>query len=295
MAGRSATQRVFCNVVGFRPTPGRVPSWPDGNPGDDLVVEGPIARTVEDAALLLAVMSGPDPRVPGSLTEPGSLFAPPLGGDLGAPLVAWAPTCGGTMPVDARVSAVVDAARSSLERIGCRTEDDFPDLSGARESFLTLRARMYALRFGELLDSYPDLLKGTVVWNIEEGRRLTEETVARARRLRDDVRKRVADFFGKFDLLVLPTVQVPPFDVDEEYPSVVAGVSMRTYIDWMESCWYISLSGSPAISVPCGFTVEGSPVGVQIVGRWGDDLGVLRAAHAFEQATSVGLSRRPTL
>jgi amidase len=284
----------FCNVVGFRPTPGRVPSWPDGNPGDDLVVEGPIARTVEDAALLLAAMSGPDPRVPGSLTEPGSTFAPPLEWDLDAPSVAWAPTCGGTMPVDARVSAVVDGARSSFERIGCQTEEAFPDLSGARESFLTLRARMYATRFGELLDSYPDQLKETVVWNIEEGRRVTGEAVTRARRLRDDVRKRVADFFGRFDLLVLPTVQVPPFDVEEEYPATVAGVPMRTYIDWMESCWYISLTGSPAISVPCGFTAEGLPVGAQIVGRWGEDLAVLRAANAFEQATGVG-SRRPNL
>ena len=141
----------FCNVVGFRPTLGRVPSWPD--PGDDVVVDGPIARTVEDAALLLAAMAGPDPRVPGSLAEPGSAFAPPLEGDLGAPAVAWAPECGGTMPVDARVSAVVDAARSSFEGIGCRTEDAFPDLSGARESFLTLRARLYAERFGELLES----------------------------------------------------------------------------------------------------------------------------------------------
>jgi amidase len=282
----------FCNVVGFRPTLGRVPSWPD--PGDDVVVDGPIARTVEDAALLLAAMAGPDPRVPGSLAEPGSAFAPPLEGDLGAPSVAWAPECGGTMPVDARVSAVVDAARSSFEGIGCRTEDAFPDLSGARESFLTLRARLYAERFGELLESSPDLLKATVVWNIEEGLRLTEEDIARAERLRDDVRKRVAGFFGRFDLLVLPTVQVPPFDVEEEYPTSIAGVPMHTYIDWMESCWHISLTGSPAVSVPCGFTDEGLPIGIQIVGRWGDDLGVLRAAHAFEQATGYG-SRRPTL
>jgi amidase len=239
-------------------------------------------------------MAGPDPRVPGSLPEPGSAFAPPLDGDLGAPVMAWAPECGGTMPVDARVSAVVDAARSSFEGIGCRTEDAFPDLSGARESFLTLRARLYAERFGELLESSPDLLKATVVWNIEEGLRLTEEDIARAERLRDDVRKRVAGFFGRFDLLVLPTVQVPPFDVEEEYPTSIAGVPMHTYIDWMESCWHISLTGSPAVSVPCGFTDEGLPIGIQIVGRWGDDLGVLRAAHAFEQATGYG-SRRPTL
>ncbi len=284
----------FCNVVGFRPTPGRVPSWPDGDPGDDLVVEGPIARTVEDVALLLGAMSGPDPRVPGSLADPGAVFAPPLDGDLGAPRVAWAPTCGGTMPVDVRVSAAVDAARSSFEGVGCRTEDSFPDLSGARYSFFILRARIYAMQLGDLLDAHPDQIKETVVWNIEEGRRLTPEDLSRARQLRDDIRKRVADFNQRFDLLVLPTVQVPPFEVEEEYPTEVAGVPMLTYIDWMESCWSISLTGSPAISVPCGFTDDGLPVGLQIVGRWGDDLGVLRAAHAFEQATGVG-ARRPNV
>ena len=282
----------FCNVVGFRPTPGRVPSWPVVDPSDDLMVEGPIGRTVEDVALLLAAMAGPDPRVPGSLGDPGSTFAPPLGAELGEPLVAWAPTCGGAMPVDARVSAVVDAARSSFEGIGCRTEDSYPDLSDAREAFFTLRARFYAVRFGELLDAHPGRIKATVVWNIEEGRRLTAEDVARARRLRDDIRARVAGFFSRFEFLVLPTVQVPPFDLEQEYPTEVAGVPMATYIDWMESCWSITVTGSPAISVPCGFTEDGLPVGLQIVGRWGDDLGVLRLAHAFERATGVG-SRRP--
>ena len=282
----------FCNVVGFRPTPGRVPSWPVTDPSDDLVVEGPIARTVEDAALLLAALAGPDPRVPRSLSDPGSTFAPPLSVDLGAPVVAWAPAAGGTMPVDTRVSAVVDAARPSFERIGCRTKAAFPDLTDVREVFLILRAHMYAMRFGGLLDAHPDQVKETVVWNIEEGRRLTAEDVSRARRLRDVIRKRVADFFRRFDFLVLPTVQVPPFVVEEEYPTEVAGVPMPTYIDWMESCWCITVTGSPAISVPCGFTDDGLPIGLQIVGRWGDDQGVLRIAHAFDRATRVG-SRRP--
>ena len=249
----------FCNVVGFRPTAGRVPAWPES--GDEIGVEGPIARTVEDAALLLAAMAGPDPRVPGSLPEAGSTFAPPLDGNPGVLSVAWAPTCGDTLPVDDRVSVVVDASRSAFEQIGWQTEDAFPDLSGARESFLTLRARTYATELGELLDLHPDQLKATVVWNIEEGRRLTAELIARAEGLRDDVRRRVAGFFERFDLLVLPTVQVPPFDVEQEYPTEVAGVPMHTYIDWMASCWHISLTGCPAISVPCGFTDDGLPVG----------------------------------
>jgi amidase len=150
---------------------------------------------------------------------------------------------------------------------------------------------LYAERFGELL--IVPICSGDRRVEHRGGLRRPRRDIARAERLRDDARKG-RRFFGRFDLLVLPTVQVPPFDVEEEYPTSIAGVPMHTYIDWMESCWHISLTGSPAVSVPCGFTDEGLPIGIQIVGRWGDDLGVLRAAHAFEQATGYG-SRRPTL
>jgi len=284
----------FCNVVGFRPSTGRVPSWPDDDPGDDLTVDGPMGRTAEDAALLLAAMAGPDPRVPAVRSEPGRTFAPPLVGDVGGTLIAWAPDCGGTMPVDPRVTAVLESARSAFEAIGCRTEPAFPDLSGAREAFFTLRARSYALRLGPVLDTDRDRIKATVVWNIEEGRRLTDEDVGRARASRDAIRARTGAFFDRVDYLAMPAVQVPPFDLDVEYPTEVAGVPMPTYIDWMASCWAVTVTGCPAISVPCGFTEDGLPVGLQIVGRSGDDLGVLRLAHAFERATRVG-TRRPNL
>lgn len=284
----------FCNVVGFRPSPGRVPSWPSSNAWQDLSVEGPMGRTVEDAALLLTALAGPDPRVPISLPEPPAVFAPPLDADLGEPRVAWAPTAGGSMPFDPRVPVVVDAARTTFEALGCRTEETFPDLAGAREVFLTMRAHMYAADLGDLLETHRDEMKATVVWNVEEGLRLTQADIARAERLRTDLVGRVARFFERFDLLVMPVSQVPPFDVEVEYPAEIDGVAMPTYVDWMESCWCITVTGSPAISVPCGFTDDGLPVGLQIVGRRGDDLGVLRLAHVFERATRVG-ERRPTV
>ena len=294
LGGSLRNPASFCNVVGFRPSPGRVPSWPTGNAWQDLSVDGPLGRTVEDAALLLGALAGPDPRVPISLPEPGVVFEPPLEADLGEPAIAWAPEAAGSMPVDPRVSAIVDGARTAFEAVGCRTHDAFPDLAGARDVFLTMRAHMFAADLGELLAEHRDRIKETVVWNIEEGLGLTSGDLARAERLRTELHERVAAFFERFAFLVTLVSQVPPFDAHIEYPTEVAGHAMTTYLDWMESCWCITVTGGPAISVPCGFTDDGLPVGLQIVGRRGDDLGVLRLAHAFERATRVG-ERRPSL
>jgi amidase len=254
----------FCNVVGFRPTLG-----PDADPLD-LSVDGPMARTVADVALLFGVMTGRDPHAAAST---------PI---LRRPRVAWAPGCGGTIPVDPAVVRIVDEARPIFEELGCNTADAYPDLSGARDAFFTLRALSYATEFGDLLAQDRDRMKATVVWNIEQGLRLNDDDVGRARGHLADVRRRAASFFQGFDVLVQPVSQVLPFDVDVEYPTEVAGVEMGTYLDWMESCWSITVLGAPAISVPCGFTDDGLPVGLQIVGRPGDDAGVLRLADAFE-------------
>ena len=293
LGGSLRNPASFCNVVGFRPSPGRVPSWPSLDVGQDLSVDGPMARTVEDAALLLSVMAGPDPRIPISLPGAGSVFAPPLDTEVGTPLVAWAADLAGTMPVDRRVTAIVDASRSAFEDLGCRSEEAFPDLAGAREIFFILRAHGFARDLGALLDEHRDQMKATVIWNIEEGRKLTADDVAEAHRLRRTLIGRVDTFFERYKFLVMPVVQVVPFDVTVEYPTDVAGEAMTTYLDWMESCWCITVTGHPAISVPCGFTDEGLPVGVQIVGRRGDDLGVLRLAHAYERASGVGRRRPP--
>ena len=294
LGGSLRNPASFCNVVGFRPSPGRVPSWPSSNVWQDLAVDGPMGRTVEDVALLLSALGGPDARVPISLPEPGRSFAPPLDADLGEPIVAWAPDGAGSMPFDPRVPRIVDAARPAFESLGCRTDDGFPDLRGARDVFNVLRAHMYAADLGELLTEHRERMKATVVWNVEQGLRLSAADIARAERARTELYERVASFFGRFAFLVMPVSQVPPFDVDLEYPIDVGGVPMSTYLDWMESCWCITVTGHPAISVPCGFTDDGLPVGVQIVGRRGNDLGVLRLAHAFERTTQAG-ARRPAL
>ncbi|UCF73446.1 MAG: amidase [Deltaproteobacteria bacterium] len=284
MGGSLRNPASFCNVVGFRPSPGRVPTWPDLVGWFPLTVEGPMARTVEDTALMLSVISGPDPRSPIAITEPGSLFARPLERDFKGVRVAWSRDLGG-LPVDPRVTALIEGQRHAFESLGCQVEDCEPDLTDADEIFKVWRAWRFELAFGELLQTHRDKLKDTVLWNIQEGMKLTGPQIGAAERKRTELYHRVRKFMETYEFLILPVSQVPPFDVNERWLTEINGVKMDTYIDWMKSCYYITVTGLPAISVPCGFTLEGLPVGVQIVGRHQDDVGVLQLAHAFEQAT----------
>jgi amidase len=283
----------YCNVVGFRPTPGRVPSWPAANAWDTLSVMGPIARTVADAALLLSAMGGPDPRSPISISEPGAMFGRALARDFKKTRIAWSADLGG-LPMDPRVNAVLEPSLSVLKDLGCVVEAAQPDFSGATESFETLRAIGFLQKYGTLVEKHGELLKDTVRWNVEEGRRRTGADVARAEALRTQLFHRMREFLEGYDFLVCPVNQLPPYPVELEWPREIAGVPMANYLDWMKSCYYITITSHPAISVPAGFTAEGLPVGLQIVGRYRDDLGVLQLAHAFEQAAPFW-RRRPLL
>ena len=172
-------------------------------------------------------------------------------------------------------------------------EEGEPDFSEADEIFFVWRAWYYELYYGELLKEHRSELKDTVVWNIEEGQRLTGRRIGEAERKRAELYQRVRRFMETCEYLVLPVTQVPPFDVKQRYVAEINGVKMRTYIEWMKSCYYITVTGHPAISVPGGFTPEGLPVGLQIVGRHRDDLGVLQLARAFERATGFWKQRPP--
>lgn len=293
MGGSLRNPANYCNVVGLRPSPGRVPLYPSLTAWSPLSVEGPMARTVADAALLLSVMAGPDPRDPLSIETPGAVFAHGLDRDFQGVRLAWSRDLGG-LPVDSRVTGVIDAQRGTFEALGCVVEDATPGFDGADEAFKTFRAWQFELARGELLDAHRDQMKDTVVWNIEAGRRVTGPQLGRAERLRAALIQRVARFMADYEFLILPVSQVPPFDVTTLYITEINGVAMETYIDWMRSCYFVSILGLPAISVPCGFTSDGLPVGVQIVGRRHADRAVLQLAHAFEQATGFW-RRRPTV
>ena len=292
MGGSLRNPAGYCNVVGLRPAPGRVPSWPTQNGWSSLSVHGPMARTVADVALMLSAIAGPDSRSPIAIAEPGSRFVQRLDRDFRDTRIAWSRDLG-SLPIDPRVTAVIDTQRHTFEALGCFVEDGDPDLTDADEIFKVLRAWAFESSHGELLRTHRDQLKDTIIWNIEAGARLSGPDIARAERQRTALYQRMHEFMETYEFLICPVSQAPPFDVTQPYLTMINGVPMETYIDWMRSCYYISVTGHPAISVPCGFTPEGLPVGVQIVGRHQDELGVLQLAYAFEQATEQWKRKPP--
>ncbi|MGH9075061.1 MAG: amidase, partial [Acidimicrobiales bacterium] len=291
MGGSLRNPASFCNVVGMRPSAGLVSVWPAAAGWVTLSVNGPMARTVADVALLLSVLAGHDPRVPHSLPGDGSAFAAPLDSDISGLRVAWSRDLGG-LPVDHQVTTVLESkGRTGLEALGCMVEEAEPELAGADEAFRTWRAWFQALTFGDLLRAHPDQFKSDLAWNIGCGWALSGDDLARAERLRTEVYGRVQGLLTRYDVLALPVSQVPPFDVDLPWVTDIEGVPQESYLDWMRSAYLISVTGLPAISVPCGFTDDGLPVGIQLVGQPAGDRRLLEAAFAFEQATMTW--RRP--
>ncbi|MBU2227231.1 MAG: amidase [Proteobacteria bacterium] len=286
----------FCNVVGFRPTPGRVPYYPAVDAWASLSVIGPIARSVGDAAFFFSAMAGPDLRSPISITEPGKRFARSLARDFKKVRIAWSKNLGG-LPVERCVTKVLEAQRKVFVSLGCIVEEAEPDLSGADEAFHVLRAVGFVQKYAELLREHRNQIKETVIWNIEEGLKLDGPRIARAMALRSSIYQRMRSFMERYDYLLLPVNQVAPFPVTQAYVDTINGVKLGSYIDWMKTCYTITVTSHPAISVPAGFTEDkpGLPVGLQIVGRYRDDFGVLQLAYAFEQETQIAGRRPPIL
>jgi amidase len=284
---------AFCNVVGFRPSIGRVPSPKAAFGWSTLSTAGCLGRSVADLALALSTIAGPDARTPLSINEGGELFARPLGRSFKGVRVAWFKDLGG-VPFDPRVRAVVDGQRATFESLGCIVEQSEPDFAPAEVAFRVLRAWNSANAYGARLREHPDAFKDTLKAEIEEGLRLSGFDIARAETAHTQIWRQFQAFLQTHEYFVLPTTQLPPFSIDMPYPTEIAGVKFDNYIDWMKSCWYISATGNPAASVPAGFTPEGLPVGIQIVGRNKEDFAVLQLAHAFEQATGFG-KKRPSI
>jgi amidase len=282
---------AFCNVVGLRTSPGRVPR--DSSSWSPLSVAGPMARTVADVALFLSAMAGPDERNPLSIAEDGARFRAPIDRSFKDVRVAWWRGLGG-IPVEPEIRRTIDAHRRTFEQLGCIVEDAEPDFAGVDIAFPTLRYTANHPTYSALVREHPEWVKDTIRFEVAEAEKLTAVDVGRAMarqtKMYDDTRK----FFERYEYFVLPVTQVSPFDVDTPYPTRVNDVAMATYVDWMRSCWYVTFMATPAISVPAGFTTSGLPIGIQIVGRHRDEWSVLQLAHAFEQATGVG-KRRPLI
>jgi amidase len=286
MGGSLRNPASFCNVVGMRPSFGRVPDWPSLTPFSGLGTSGALGRTVADVALQMQAIAGPDRRIPISLPEPGTIFDVALDVDVAGWRVAWTADLG--LPVEAAVRAALSQVPEQIAALGCGVAEDAPDLGDAGEIFQTLRAWHFEISAGALYDQAGDRIKDTVRWNIEQARARTLSDHARASVAHARLVERVHRFFERYDVLALPVAQVVPFAVELDWPRHVDGVAMATYIDWMRVCSDITLTGCPAISVPAAFTLDGLPVGVQFVGKPGGDVALLRFARAWERATGVG-------
>ena len=207
--------------------------------------------------------------------------------------MAWWRGLGG-IPFEPEVRQVVDANRRIFEDLGCHVEEAEPDFAGVDEAFPTLRYIANHTQYSTLIQQRPEWVKDTIKFEVAQAERLTAVDAGRAMARQSRMYEQSREFFERYDYFVLPVTQVSPFDVDTPYPTRIGDVAMTTYIDWMRSCWYVSFMTNPAISVPAGFTANGLPVGIQIVGRHRDEWSVLQLAHAFEQATGHG-KRRPVL
>ena len=269
----------FTNIVGMRPSFGLVPDDPNPVPGVGFGVKGPIARSVDDLAWLLSVLAGRD------FSHVTSVRADQI-------RVAWSPDLGG-LPLAPEVRRVLDAQRAAFVDLGCQIEEAHPDFSGVDDFFLTIRMARSWRTLGPLLEKHRAVIKPEAIWEIECGSHVTAAELATAQSHHAAFRDRMRAFHQRYDFIVCAVNQVAPFDVSVEWPRDIDGVPMDNYIAWMKSAYWISATFGPAISVPAGFTEDALPVGIQIAGAPGNDLGVLQLAALFESATGTGRARPP--
>jgi amidase len=287
LGGSLRTPASYCSVVGLRPTPGRVANGPNELPFNTLSVEGPMARNVDDVALMLDAMVGWHIEDPISLEVPAGSFRAAAARRSLPGRIAVAPNLGGITPLDPEVRAAIHAAARRFAELGVSVEEDCPDFSGAAEAFKTLRALGFAASMRPLYDNHRDKLKPEVIWNIEHGLSLDSAAIGRAERLRGALYHDVAQFFRHYDLLLCAAACVPPFDVKTRWLAELGGETFDNYVEWIRITYAVTLTSCPAISVPCGFTADGRPIGLQIVGRPRGEAALLAAAAAFEDTTGL--------
>jgi amidase len=287
LGGSLRNPASFCGIVGLRPSPGRVATDPGFAIDRTLPVEGPMARNVEDVALFLDAFAGEDVRDPISLPKPPTSFVSAVRSGWKPARVAYSPDLGIT-PVDPEVAAITRAAAGRFAEIGAVVEDAAPDFSMAHDCFNVLRARAFAVGHQDKLVNHRDKLKPEVIWNIEKGMALTLADIAKAERQRAEMYKSTLRFFGSYDLICTPATIVPPYPVEQRYVEEVNGVKFDNYVHWLSIAYAFTLVSCPAISIPCGFTKSGLPVGLQIAARPRADARLLAGARAIE--TLLGVS-----
>jgi amidase len=286
LGGSLRTPASFCSVVGLRPSAGRVPAAPRDVPFEGLSVDGPMARTVADLALLLDAIAGLHLADPLSYPAPAESYTAATERRAPPARVAFSPDLG-ISPVDEEVRTLTKAAAERLSELGVAVEEDCPDFSEAPDTFLTLRGAWFVAALEPLYRNHPELLKKDIIWNIEQGLALTPAQIGEARRARGRIFQNMSAFLTRYDLLLCPTACTPPFDVNRRYVEEVAGHRFENYVDWLRLVSAITLTSCPALSLPCGFTASGLPVGLQLVGRPRGEAVLLSAAAALEEALGI--------
>ena len=294
MGGSLRNPAAFCNVVGLRPSTGRVPTWPSANVWQTMLINGPMGRTVDDVALLLSVLAGEDERVPLSLPGNGSDFARLPDGGLEGLRVGWSRTLDG-LDIATDISSVLEAdGRTGLAECAFEITDVEPPIGDYDDVFRVLRGSDFAQSFGGMVDEHPDLVGQLVTENVSYGRSLTTEDIARAHVRRTELYDRFRSVFEHIDVLAAPATAVAAFDAAQPWVVDIDGVPQEDYLQWMRTAWRITPTGFTALSVPCGFTPEGLPVGLQLIAPPRAELLLLRVARAFEQRRPAW-RRRPSL
>jgi amidase len=286
LGGSLRTPASFCSVVGLRPSPGRVAAGPGSDPFQTLSVNGPMARNVGDVALMLDAQAGVDPASPLSLDPPARPFVEAAENPALPARIGFSADLG-LGPVDPEVAAICRAGVARFAAAGAAVEEAAPDFSGALDAFQVLRAALFVANRSPLLTHYRDQLKPEMIWNIEKGMNQSSGDVTRATLARGAITRRVTDWFGEYDLLACPAAIVPPFDVDTRYIERVGDHVFDNYVDWLYMAFAITLTGCPAISVPCGFTASGLPVGLQLVAPPRSEARLLSFAAKFEEIADI--------
>ena len=286
LGGSLRTPASFNAVVGLRPSPGRVPRGERLQPFDTLWVEGPMARSVRDVALMLDAGCGFEPRDPLSFESLGPSFQSQLESGEGATRVAFSRDLG-IVPVTQEVADICQRAVGHFTELGVEVTDDVPDFHGAIDGFQTLRSVLLATMMGPLLASHRERIAPDIIGNIERGLNITPAQIFEAERDRWALYQRVMEFFRHHDVLVCPATSVAPFAIEQPYVTAIDGVACDSYIDWFAITFALTMTACPVLSLPCGFTAQGLPVGLQLMGRPRAEGALLRIAHQLESVLGV--------
>jgi len=281
LGGSLRNPASFCSIVGFRPSQGRIAADPGETAFNRMSMEGPMARTVADAAILLDVMAGYDSRDPMSLDDPAESFEAAASRQRVPARIAFSPDLGVT-PVDPEVAQICERAAERFEELGARVEQAHPDFSGLQEVFQVHRALSYGTSLGPELEANREVFKPEIVWNVEKGLALTGQEIMDAMVARSAIYQRANEFFSAYDLVLTPATVVPPYPVEQRFVERVGDHEFSNYIEWCSIAYAFTVLGAPAISIPCGFTQSGLPVGLQIAAPPRQEARLLSAASALE-------------